>query len=183
MRFLVVFRPSSLEDWTALIRVVTEHTLRRRLEVGMITTELVMIVDLIKGVLISKKFVLCKANVVPLGIEFVGLFGRKVLTPTPGVVPMMVGFQSILGLSRNDNTVFELVIVTHELAQIAAFESTFQNAHIEVSLSHLFFFFSYVEDRAWFRTVSVSLLRRRHELFRSYRNNKVRKVRGTTTSL
>ena len=36
--------------------------------------------------------------------------------------------------------------MAHELSKIAAFETALKTSHMEVSLSHLFFLISYIED-------------------------------------
>lgn len=90
MRFLVVLDPSCSEERASVIRVISEFSLSRRLEVCVIATQLVMCIDLIEGVLVAEELILGEADIVPFGIEFVGLFCRKVLAITSRVVPMMM---------------------------------------------------------------------------------------------
>lgn len=104
MRFLVILCASGHEHWGSLVRVVAELSLRRCLEVRVIAAELIVISYLIEGVLISKEFVLCEADVVPLRIEFVCLLGCEVLTPTPRVIPVMM-LKSFRVFLCNDGTI------------------------------------------------------------------------------
>lgn len=82
MRFLVVLDPSCLEEWCSVSRVISEFTLRGRLEVRVIATEFVVSINLIKGVLVAKELILSEADIISLGIEFIGLFRGKVLAIT-----------------------------------------------------------------------------------------------------
>ena len=74
--------------------------------------------------MISEEFVLCEADVVPLRIEFICLLGCEVLTPTPGVVPVVV-LKNVFVFLCYDSAVLQLILVAHELSEVAALISAF----------------------------------------------------------
>ena len=82
VRFLVVFDSSGSEDGSSVSRVISKFALGSCFEVGVIAAEFVVGIDLIESVLIAEELILGEAHVVFLGIEFIGLFSGKVLTPT-----------------------------------------------------------------------------------------------------
>lgn len=90
MRFLVILDTSCLEQRPSVGGVVPEFTLGRRLEICEIAAQLVVRVNLIQRILIAEELILSEANIIPFRIEFIGLFRRKVLTPTSRVVPMVM---------------------------------------------------------------------------------------------
>lgn len=140
VRLLIILHAPSLEHRATLERVIPELALRRRLEVRMIAPQLIVRVDLIQSVLITEELILGEADIITLRIEFVGLFRREVLTPTPGVVPMMV-LQVVLVFLRYDSAVLQPILVAHELTEVAALVSTLEVSDQEVGLSHLLLFF------------------------------------------
>lgn len=90
VRFLVVLHPSRSEEWSSVIRVISEFALSSRLKVRVIASQLVVSVNLIEGVLVTEELVLREVHIISFGIEFISLFCREVLAITPGVIPMMV---------------------------------------------------------------------------------------------
>ena len=172
MRFLIVFDSSRFEDWPSLSRIISELARSCCLKVCVIASQFIVGIDLIQSVLIAEEFVLGEAHVVFLLIEFIGLFCSKVLTPTSRVVPMMA-FKDILSFFIKENSIFEVIIETHELSEVAAIVPAFQLAHFEVRLPHLFLFSQYVEACPRLRVTTESLLRNGHHLLRCYMKNKV----------
>ena len=83
VRFLVVLDPSRSEEWPSVIRVISEFALSSRFEVRVIATQFIVRIDLIEGVLVTEKLILCETNIISLGIKFISLFGSEVLTITP----------------------------------------------------------------------------------------------------
>ena len=71
MCFLIVFHSPSSENRGSFFRVVPEFSLCSCFEVSEIASELVVGIDLIKCVLVSKEFVFSEANIISFLIEFV----------------------------------------------------------------------------------------------------------------
>ena len=67
VRFLVVLDPSCSEERASVIRVISEFSLSRRLEVCVIATQLVMGIDLIEGVLVAEELILGEADIFSSG--------------------------------------------------------------------------------------------------------------------
>ena len=150
MRFLIIFDSFCFENGSSVHGVVSEFTHGCCFKVSMVSSQFVVSINLIQCILVSEEFVLGEIEIISLGIKFVCLFCRKVLTPTSRVIPVMV-LQNILRFLIYYESRLVGVVVVNKLLQIAALVATLQLAHLEVCLSHLLFFFDDIEQSLWVR--------------------------------
>lgn len=131
----------------------------------MVSSQFVVRVDLIQSILVSKEFILSKTKIILLCVELISLFGRKVLTPAPGVIPV-VALEQILDFFVDDKSVGVGSLVVFELLQVATLVPWMKLADFEVGLSHLLLLPRNIKNatRSWLRSGPESLLRGRHDL-------------------
>lgn len=114
MRFLIIFNSLCFEKSSSILGVIPEFAHRCRFKVRVISTQLVVGINLVKSILVPKEFILSKVHIIFLSIEFISLFSCKVLTITSRMVPMMI-FENILGLLIDNESIAVGVIVMDKL--------------------------------------------------------------------
>ena len=179
MRLLVVFGSFGLEEWASVVGVISKFIHCGRFEVCVVAAQFVVCINLIQRILVPKKLILRKTEIVPLFAELVRLLRREVLAPAARVIPV-VPLEQILDFLVHDKSVRVRRLVVLELVEVATLIACMQLPHLKIGLPHLLLLLGNVENAALSRLRSrpESLLGDRHDLFGGCGMGEIGVVRG-----